>query len=91
MTAFYLGEETYDDSKFYWKNIMLQDVLSALRKKKSTATGYDNISDRMIISALSVIMFLRIFSIFVYKTVCVLNFESLLLSVPCPRLEVSLS
>lgn len=54
--AVYLGEEVYDDEKFYWKNITPQEVDRALRKGRSDAIGCDDLPLSLIVKALPSIM-----------------------------------
>src|SRR5436190_21719475 len=48
----YLGEQTYDDTKFYWSNIEPQMIVRALKRIKSKAVGADGLSPALIMSAL---------------------------------------
>jgi len=48
----YLGEENYEDSKFYWSNIEHLDTVRALRRDKSGAVDVDGLSSRLITMAL---------------------------------------
>ncbi|XP_011686376.1 PREDICTED: uncharacterized protein LOC105449078 [Wasmannia auropunctata] len=52
----YLGEEIYGDTKFYWSDITPRDICSAIRRNKSMAIGCDNISQKLIASALPCIL-----------------------------------
>jgi len=56
----YLGEENYDDSKFYWGNIEHLDTVKALRDKSGTI-GVDGLSSKLITMAL-----LRVLPILTY-------------------------
>lgn len=46
-----IGEETYSDTKFYWKNIEPQHVIKALMRDRSDTIGEDDISHELIMMA----------------------------------------
>jgi len=52
----YLGEELYDDSKFYWNHIEPAHVLKALMANKSDAEGIDCLKSKLILTALPCIL-----------------------------------
>jgi len=52
----YLGEEFYDDSKFYWNHIEPAHVLKALMANKSDAEGIDCLKSKLILTALPCIL-----------------------------------
>ncbi|XP_071631879.1 uncharacterized protein [Temnothorax longispinosus] len=55
-TAFYLGEETYNDSKFYLGNIEPWEVLKAVTRIKSDAVGADGLSMKLLLRVLPCIL-----------------------------------
>ncbi|XP_020298638.1 uncharacterized protein LOC109862886, partial [Pseudomyrmex gracilis] len=52
LNGIYLGDESYEDEKFYWRNIDNNDVRQAIRGIKSNATGIDGLSLDMVVRAL---------------------------------------
>jgi len=52
----YLGDEIYDDSKFYWNHIEPAQVTKALMSNKSDTEGIDCLTSKLIIKALPCIL-----------------------------------
>lgn len=48
----YLGDESYEDNKFYWRSIDYDDIRRAIREIKSCAAGMDGLSLDMVGHAL---------------------------------------
>ncbi|XP_029673838.1 uncharacterized protein LOC115241977 [Formica exsecta] len=52
----HLGDQSYDDTKFYWHNIETQMVARALARNKSGAVGIDGLTSKLISLALPCIL-----------------------------------
>ncbi|XP_020297639.1 uncharacterized protein LOC109862120 [Pseudomyrmex gracilis] len=55
-TALFLGEELYDDTKFYWKDIGIGDICNVIKNIKSGAVGVDGLSVEFLRMALPSIL-----------------------------------
>lgn len=53
---YYLGEESYEEHKFYWRHIETEEAVKALLSNKSEAVGMDGLPSAWLLKALPVVL-----------------------------------